>query len=473
MRHTKFALAAMTLAVLAGCGGTDPKPGDQTIKNKYSSQVSFGDSLSDVGSYAVGTVALLKGGKFTINGDNTATASTLTGKNWTELVAAQLGVAAPCAAITGLDGDATKGFSVPQVAHAGCYGYAQGGSRVTNPVGPGNKLTGSPLGALTIPVTTQIDNHLKAVGGKFKGDEMVFVMAGGNDALFNLTKLSADATAAGTAAGAKAGAEAGATAYVTSLVGQLAAGATNQQAAAAAIGLAAQTEAARSGSTQTSITQVAIGTAAVQPGNSAVAAPAVWQPMVAKATADATAAGTAAGNAAGAKAGADYAAAHGPELIAAMATAGTELANLVKTKIIANGANYVTVNNLPDVATTPSGRAKPESQPLINAMVSAFNGALSTGLASESKVLIVDVFAVSHDQATNPGPYGLTNVAETACDLSLAKNPLASSLVCNGSNLKAGDISHWSFADDVHPTPFNNLLLARYVAEKLVVKGWL
>ncbi|WP_229219139.1 SGNH/GDSL hydrolase family protein [Duganella sp. BJB1802] len=237
MRHTKFALAAMTLAVLAGCGGTDPKPGDQTLKVKYSSQVSFGDSLSDVGSYAVGTVALLKGGKFTINGDNTAVASTLTGKNWTELVAAQLGVAAPCAAVTGLDGDASKGFSVPQVAHAGCYGYAQGGARVTNPVGPGNKLTGNPLGALTIPVVTQVANHLKAVGGKFKGDEMVFVMAGGNDLLFLLTKLGNDATAAGTAAGGAA--------YVTSLVGQLAAGATDPASAAAAIGLAAQTEAAK------------------------------------------------------------------------------------------------------------------------------------------------------------------------------------------------------------------------------------
>jgi outer membrane lipase/esterase len=458
MRHTKFALAAMALAVLAGCGGTDPAPGNQTLKNKFSAQVSFGDSLSDVGSYAVGTVAALKGGKFTINGDSSATVSTLTGKNWTELMAAQIGVAAPCPAITGLDGNAAQGFSVPQVAHAGCYGYAQGGARVTNPVGPGNKLTGSPLGALTIPVVTQVANHLKAVGGKFKGDELVLVMAGGNDVLFNLSKLSADATAAGTAAGGQA--------YVASLVGQLAAGATNPQTAAQAIGLAAGTEAARPGSTQTTITQAAIGAAAVQPGNSAVASPAVYGPMVAKATTDATAAG--------AKAGADYATAHGPDLVAAMTTAGTELATLVKTQIVANGANFVTVNNLPDVATTPSGRGQSAStQALINAMVSAFNTALTTGLSSETKVLIVDVFAASHDQATNPGPYGLTNVSETACDLTPAKNPLASSLVCNASNVKSGDISHWSFADDVHPTPFTNLLLARYVAEKLVVKGWL
>ena len=463
MRHTKFALAAMALAVLAGCGGTDPAPGDQTIKNKFSAQVSFGDSLSDVGSYAVGTVAALKGGKFTINGDSSATVSTLTGKNWTELTAAQIGVAAPCAAVTGLDGDASKGFSVPQVAHAGCYGYAQGGSRVTNPVGPNNKLTGSALGALTIPVATQIANHLKAVGGKFKGDELVLVMAGGNDALFNLGALSAAATAAGTAAGNAAGAQA----YVQSLVGQLASKATNPATAAAAIGAAI----AAAGSTDsTVITQTAIGAAAAQPGALSVGSPAVYGPMVAKAQADAATAGAAAG----AKAGADYAAAHGPDLVVAMATAGTELANLVKTQIVANGANFVTVNNLPDVATTPSGRAQPAStQALINAMVSAFNTALSTGLSSESKVLLVDVFSASHDQATNPGPYGLTNVSETACDLTPAKNPLGSSLVCNASNVKSGDISHWSFADDVHPTPFTNLLLARYVAEKLVLKGWL
>ncbi|SDG22190.1 MULTISPECIES: SGNH/GDSL hydrolase family protein [unclassified Duganella] len=458
MRHTKLALAAMALAVLAGCGGTDPAPGDQSLKVKYASQVSFGDSLSDVGSYNVGTVAALKGGKFTINGDNTSINATLTGKNWTELMAAQIGVAAPCAAVTGLDGDATKGFSVPAKANSGCYGYAMGGSRVTNPVGPNNKLTGSALGALTYPVATQIANHLKAVGGKFKGDELVLVMAGGNDALFQLGALSTAATAAGTAAAGPA--------YLASLIPQLAAGATNPQTAAVAITTAAQT-AAQSGATQTVITQAAIGAAAVQPGNSAVAQASVYGPMVAKATADATAAGQ--------KAGAAYATTHGPELVAAMGQAGTELVALVKSQLLANGANYVVVNNLPDVATTPAGRAKDAStQALINAMVSAFNTALTSGLSSEAKVVVVDVFAVSHDQATNPGPYGLTNVSETACNLTdTTKNPLGSSLTCNGSNLVSGDVSHYSFADDVHPTPYNNLLLARYVSKALVTKGWL
>ncbi|MFZ4874962.1 esterase [Janthinobacterium sp. Mn2066] len=462
MHQTKFALAVLAAAVLAGCGGSTA--GDQTLKVQYSAQVSFGDSLSDVGSYAVGTVAALKGGKFTINGDNRSINPELTGKNWTELMAAQFSLPAPCAAETGLDGDASQGFSVPIKFNTGCYGYAMGGSRVTNPVGPNNKLTGSALGALTVPVVTQIQNHLKAVGGKFKGDEIVFVMAGGNDALFQLGALQAGATAAGQAAGAAAGAQA----FAANLVAAFAAGAPNPATAAQSIGAAVAAASAAPGATSASIVGAAVQ-AAVIAGNTAVGSPAVYGPLVAKAQADATVTG----NAAGAKAGADYAAAQGPALVAAMATAGNDLVALVKNQIIANGATRVVVNNLPDIANTPSGLSKDAStKALINAMVSAYNGALNT-LSSEPKVLVVDVFAVSHDQATNPAPYGLTNVTETACDLTPAKNPLGSSLVCNGSNLKSGDVSHYSYADDVHPTPFNNLLLARYVSKAMVVKGWL
>ena len=456
MQYTKFALAALTAAVLAGCGGSGG--GDQTLKVKYTAQVSFGDSLSDVGSYAVGTVAALKGGKFTINGDNTAINPELTGKNWTEHLAAQFGLPAPCAAETGLEGNAAQGFSVARVKKAGCYGYAMGGSRVTNPVGPNNRLTGSALGALTVPVTTQIANHLAASGGKFSGTEVVFVMAGGNDLLFQLGSLQAAATAAGTAAGSAT--------FASTLIPLLAAGATSPATAAAAITAAVRTASAAPGATTTTIVQAAVGTAAVQPGNSAVASAAVYGPMVATAQTAATAAG--------AKAGADYAAANGPALVTAMGTAGTELVALVKDQIIAKGATHVVVNNLPDVANTPSGLSKDAStKALINAMVSAFNTQIKNGLSANDKVLLVDVFAVSNDQATNPGPYGLTNVKEPACDLTAAKNPLGSSLVCNGSNLIAGDVSHYSYADDVHPSPFNNLLLARYVAKDMVTRGWL
>lgn len=455
MRHTNLALALLTAAVLAACGGNGSKPGDQTLKTKYSAQVSFGDSLSDVGSYAVGGVLALGGGKWTINGDNTTKEPTLTGKNWTELVGAQLGVGGVCAAQTGLQGDATKGFSVAVTDHPNCFNYAQGGARVTNPVGAGNKLTGSPLGALTVPVVQQVANHLAKSGGKFSGTEVVTVMAGGNDILVLMGQLSAAATAAGT--------KAGQTTFATSLTMQLASGATNPQTAAQAIGLAIQTESANPSHTDTSVVTAAVTAAAQQPGNQAVASPTVYGPMVTKAQADAAAAG--------AKAGADYFAANAPGIVTAMGTAGTELAALVKTQIIGKGANYVVVNNLPDVASTPSGTSQSaDVRALIGKAVDAFNAQLKAGVAGDAKVLYVDLWAISHDQVTNPGPYGLTNTKDKAC----GNNALGgSSIVCNGSNLAAGDVSHYMFADDVHPTPYENSLIARYVLEQMVVKGWL
>ena len=424
MRQIQFVLALLAASVLAACGGSSSSSGDQSLKTKFSAQVVFGDSLSDVGTYAVGTVKALGGGKFTINGDNTSLNPALTGKNWTELMAKQFGLAAPCAAQTGLHGDASQGFSVPVVNHAGCLGYAQGGARVTAAVGPGN-TNGTGLGALTVPVVTQIQSHLAVSGGKFKGDEIVFVMAGANDVLVQLATLSANATAAGTAA---------ATAAVTAAV-------PGRVSSDIAGGLCTPTDAQASNCVAQAIAQLT--------------------PTV--------------GASAGAAAGAAYVSnVGGPAAVQAMGQVAVELVALVKTQVLANGANFVVVNNLPDIASTPDGLAQSASiQGLMAVMVKTFNDQLNSGLSAEAKVVLVDVYAVSHDQATNPAPYGLTNVKDTACDLSAAKNPLGSSLVCTANNLKAGDVSHYSYADEVHPTPFLHFLLARYVSEKLAVKGWI
>lgn len=176
MRQFKLNLVVGLIIILAGCSsGSDAPP-----KPNFTAQVTFGDSLSDVGTYKVGGIALLGGGQYTINSSNG------TPTNWTELVAPKLGLPAPCAAMTGLDGDPVQGFSVPPTSHPGCTGYAQGGARVTDPVGPGNKALGganATLGQLTVPVVTQIANHLATTsGGTFSGTEVVFVMAGANDA---------------------------------------------------------------------------------------------------------------------------------------------------------------------------------------------------------------------------------------------------------------------------------------------------
>jgi phospholipase/lecithinase/hemolysin len=273
-------------------------------------------------------------------------------------------------------------------------------------------------------------------------------MAGGNDALEQLGEFTKGATnAAGTALGG-------------SLMTQLVPGTTNG-AGGPAILAAIQAESAKYGSTPNSIISAAIG-AAAQNGNTA-------------AVANAATIGANAGAAAQAAA-ATYQTtpANSDALIKAMTAAGGELAVLVKTKIIANGANYVVVNNLPDVSIAPSAKAQSaDTQKLIAGMVAAFNGALKAGLGDDPKVLYVDLATISHDQASNPAPYGLTNTTTPACDLTPAKNPLGSSLICNKNNLISGDVSHYMFADSVHPTPFEYALIARYVLEQMAVKGWL
>src|SRR5450755_3132017 len=97
MRQFKFGSAMLMTLILVGCGGGGS---DVPAKPKFTAQVSFGDSLSDVGSYKVGIVAALGGGQFTINA---ASAVPATPTNWTEMTAPKFGLAAPCAAETGLD----------------------------------------------------------------------------------------------------------------------------------------------------------------------------------------------------------------------------------------------------------------------------------------------------------------------------------------------------------------------------------
>lgn len=175
MRQFGWAAALLMSAALAGCGGSSA--GDQSPRVSYTALVSFGDSLSDVGSYKVGAVAAAGGGQFTINGG---------GKNWTELLAAQLGLPAPCAALTG-------GFGVASAVQATCTNYAEGGARVTDPIGVGYNTTTPIAGPMTVPVVSQIADHLSRVGGNFSGRELVTVLAGANDIFTQMGMVGAGA----------------------------------------------------------------------------------------------------------------------------------------------------------------------------------------------------------------------------------------------------------------------------------------
>ena len=341
MRQIKFVLAAAMAMTLAACGGGAD---DVPAKPKFSSQVSFGDSLSDVGSYRVSAIGspTANVGQFTIN------AASGVPTNWTELIAAKLGVSAPCAAVVG-------GFGVPRApalntaSTTGCYGYAQGGARVSNPSG-----IGLSSGFLTEPITTQIANFLRDVSGSFKGDEIVFVMAGANDVF----------TQAGTVAASGISYESG---------------------------------------------------------------------------------------------------------VAAVQTAASELAVAVNKIIFDNGAKYVAVVNVPDIASTPymtttTGLAIGKTQ--MDAYVSAFNARLKADLPDTNIVLNIDAYTASKDEVANPGKYNLTDVTNKVCP--------ASALTCNATNLNIGILptTHYLFADNVHPTPYGHSLFALYVLQAMTNKGW-
>jgi phospholipase/lecithinase/hemolysin len=202
------ALAAAAL-VVAGCGGGNT---DSPLATRV---VSFGDSLSDLGTYAVATEIPLGGvsdglppylaGRFTTNTHTgyTAASNTNTAAIWVEWVAAKAGVPITQA----MFGFATfrracpAAATVPALADT-CTAYGQGGSRVTNPNGV-NKAQG----ALTDPLVTQVAAHLTKFGS-FDSRDLVFVFAGGNDLLINLGAVQAGGDpAAAVAAMAQAGTE--------------------------------------------------------------------------------------------------------------------------------------------------------------------------------------------------------------------------------------------------------------------------
>jgi phospholipase/lecithinase/hemolysin len=170
-----------------------------------------------------------------------------------------------------------------------------------------------------------------------------------------------------------------------------------------------------------------------------------------------------------------------------MGEAGKQLASYIKTQIVGKGAKYVAVVNLPDVSSTPSATSQSaDTQGLILNMVIYFNTLLASELAGTPGVHIVDTFTDLRSQIANPTSYGLTNVTTPACNLNATANGVigngladpakpesGTSLVCNTTNVKAGDVSKYLFADTVHPTPYSYKLLADLVNRNLTQAGWL
>jgi outer membrane lipase/esterase len=464
----RYGLAAALTALLAlglsGCGGQSN--GNQAPKITYSSVLSFGDSLSDAGTYKVGSIAAAGGGLFTVNGiTGLPGEDPVPSYTWAQLVSAATVGQVSCAARTG-------GFGTPTASMAVCTNYAQGGSRVSNPMGTRNNgfttVSGASvgIGALTEPIVTQVANYLATMDtGRFKGSELITVQGGSNDLFAQAEILTKAATAQGSSVAAST--------FNTTLVGLLAQGTPNPATAGQAIGLAMATEAARVGSDANSIIREAIS-AAVRAGNTSVATPAGSGPVIAAAQSAATIAGKTAASQYAATTGAGIA-------LSGMVTAATELSDLVK-YMVSKGAKHIVVTNLPDVSQTPyaldtiavtGGVTDNSTQQLALAMTNAFNNKLQADLAGIGNVLFVDVFTENQKQINNPSQFSLTNVRNVACSSTDANNPTGSALLCKPSNLIAGDTSRFLFADNVHPTPYGHKLLAQLIVKELVLAGWL
>ncbi|WP_250450444.1 SGNH/GDSL hydrolase family protein [Caballeronia sp. ATUFL_M2_KS44] len=175
VRHARIATASAAFALLAACGGGSDNNNSTPAGGIKLQVVSFGDSLSDVGTYSPVAAANFGGGRFTTN----------PGQVWVQNIAQYYGDT--------LTPAMTGGFGSPPVAQSG-LGYAQGGALVTSPIGI-NHVSTDPAnyaGALTVPVVTQVQNYLTA-HGSFNSNQLVIINGGANDILYNFQQAVAGA----------------------------------------------------------------------------------------------------------------------------------------------------------------------------------------------------------------------------------------------------------------------------------------
>ena len=146
---------ATALLLLSACA-TDVRVAPKNL-------ISFGDSLSDLGTYSPRN-ASVGGGKFTVN----------PGPTWVETVAGHYALK--------IGPNRTGGWGFP-ISELGGTAYGEGGSRVSQQPGSNNTdaSKGPGSGQTTRPVREQITTHLALHGGKFQPDDLILVWAGAND----------------------------------------------------------------------------------------------------------------------------------------------------------------------------------------------------------------------------------------------------------------------------------------------------
>jgi phospholipase/lecithinase/hemolysin len=169
-----FAATAMLAAACGGGsgGGNDSGSGAPPVQHHQFQVVTFGDSLSDAGTYAP-IASKVDGGRFTTN----------PGQVWVQDIAQYY------------SGSLDAAYTI-SLSHAlspnGGYDYAEGGATVATPASDNNFLTDL-IGDVEMPVTQQVTSYLQA-HGSFNANQLVLVWAGANDVLRAGTPPDATAT---------------------------------------------------------------------------------------------------------------------------------------------------------------------------------------------------------------------------------------------------------------------------------------
>jgi phospholipase/lecithinase/hemolysin len=158
----RAAIFAVTISLLSACGGghgggSSSSGSASTPAGGINLQVvSFGDSLSDVGTYAP-IASAVGGGRFTTN----------PGQVWTQNVAQYYGDTLSAAYTIDL---------THELKAQGGFGYAEGGATVATPANQNDFLT-DVIGNVEMPVNQQVSH------GSFNANQLVLVWAGANDVL--------------------------------------------------------------------------------------------------------------------------------------------------------------------------------------------------------------------------------------------------------------------------------------------------
>ena len=161
----RVALSVTLFAVLAACGGGggggSSSSGSTPAGGVRLQIVSFGDSLSDVGTFAP-LASAVGGGRFTTN----------PGQVWSQDVAQYYGDTLNAAFTIGID---------HKLSAQGGFGYAEGGATVATPANLNDFLV-DVIGNVEMPVNQQVSSYL-STHGSFNPGQLVLVWAGANDVL--------------------------------------------------------------------------------------------------------------------------------------------------------------------------------------------------------------------------------------------------------------------------------------------------